>query len=65
MSIAKHTEISASGPSLAEAIDNGITKASKSIHNIEQAWVKDISVDVKNGTAAQYRVNMKLTFIVD
>ncbi|MCV2868858.1 dodecin family protein [Defluviimonas sp. WL0002] len=65
MSIAKHTEITASGPSLSDAIENGVRGASQSLHNIEQVWVKDISLRVRDGKAAEYRVNMKLTFVVD
>ena len=65
MSIAKHTEITASGTSISNAIENGIQGASKSLHNIEQVWVKDISVRVAEAKAQEYRVNLKLTFVVD
>lgn len=65
MSIAKHTEITAGGTSIAEAIENGIRGAAETLHNIEQVWVKDISLRVRDGKPEEYRVNLKLTFVVD
>lgn len=65
MSIAKHTEITASGPSLTEAIENGVRGASETLHNIEQVWVKDIVLRVRDGAPQEYRVNLKLTFVLD
>ncbi|NOX59433.1 MAG: dodecin domain-containing protein [Planctomycetes bacterium] len=64
-SVAKITEISASSnKSFADAIDAGIARASKTIRNISGAWVKDMKVDVENGKITQYRVNMKVTFVL-
>ncbi len=65
-SVAKITEISASSDkSFADAMDVGITRASKTLKNISGAWVNEMKVDVKDGKICSYRVNMKVTFVID
>ena len=65
MSVAKHTEITASSAkSFEDAIDEGIRKVAKTVDNIEGAWVKEQKVVVKDGEVSEYRVTMKSTFIV-
>jgi hypothetical protein len=43
----------------------GIEKASESVHNIKGAWIKEQKVTVENGQIAGYRIDMKVTFLVD
>ena len=65
MSVAKTSEITASSSkSFEDAIRNGIGKMSKTVNNIESAWIKEQKVVVKNGEVDAYRVTMKVTFIV-
>ncbi len=65
MSVAKHIEITASSSkSFEAAVEKGIKKMSKTIDNIEGAWIKDQKVVVKDGQVIEYRVAMKVTFIV-
>jgi len=65
MSVAKTSEITASSSkSFEEAVRHGISKMSKSVDNIEGAWVKEQKVVVKDGEVTAYRVTMKVTFIV-
>ncbi len=65
MSIAKVTEISAtSRKSFEDAIEKGLERANKTLEQIEGAWVKDMKVRVKNGKVESYRVNLKLTFVL-
>ena len=65
MSVAKTSEITASSSkSFEDAIRIGIRKMSKTVNNIESAWVKEQKVVVKKGEVAAYRVAMKVTFIV-
>jgi len=65
MSVAKTSEITAaSSKSFEDAIRQGISKMSKSVDNIEGAWVKEQKVIVEDGAVAAYRVTMKVTFIV-
>jgi len=66
MAIAKHSEISASSNvSFEDAIKRGIKRASKTLKNITGAWVQDQKVDVTKGKIVSYRVNMKVTFVLD
>lgn len=64
MAVARITEISASGSSIEEAVNNGVDRATKTLENVEQVWVKDIKAQVKDGRAAEFRVNMKVTFVL-
>ncbi len=64
-SVAKVIEITASSAnSIEDAVQNGITKADTTLDNIESAWVQDIKCVVKNGKISEWRVNMKLTFLL-
>jgi dodecin len=66
MSIAKVTEITASSKKgFDDAVRIGIERASKTIHNIEGAWVNDQKVIVNDGKIEEYRVNMKRTFVLN
>jgi dodecin len=66
MSVAKIIELSVESPkSFEDAIQNGITKASKTVHNIKSAWVKEQHVVIDNGKIALYRVDLKVTFVLD
>lgn len=65
MSVAKITEISASSPkSFEDAVQNGIARASKTLQGIEGAWIKGQKVTVRNNKISEYRVDMKVTFIL-
>lgn len=65
MSVAKTSEITAaSSKSFEDAIRSGIRKMGKSINGIEGAWIKEQKVVVKDGEVDEYRVTMKVTFIV-
>lgn len=65
MSIAKVTEISASSKkSFEDAVRMGLRRASKTLDNIEGAWVQGMKVDVEDGKVTQYRVNLKVTFVL-
>lgn len=65
MSIARITEITASSSkSFEDAIDKGLARANDTLDHIEGAWVKDMKVRVKNGKVDDYRVNLKLTFVL-
>lgn len=65
MSVAKVTEItSSSKKSFEDAIDTGIERACKTLDNVTGAWVQEMKVDIDNGKVTDYRVNMKLTFVL-
>lgn len=65
MSVAKVTEIIASSnKSFDDAVENGIERASKTLKNVTGAWVESQKVVVKDGKVTEYRVAMKVTFIL-
>lgn len=64
-SVARVTEItSSSKKSFEDAISNGIERANDTLDNIEGAWVQDMKVTCKDGKVSEYRVNLKVTFIL-
>jgi flavin-binding protein dodecin len=66
MSLAKIIEISAeSTASFDDAINQGIQAASKTVQNIKGAWVKEQQVVVEGGKVVNYRVDLKVTFVLD
>ena len=65
MSVLKVVELmSSSKKSWEDATAKAVKKASKSIKEIKSAYVQDQSVVVKDGEVAEYRVNLKVTFLV-
>lgn len=65
MSVARVTEItSSSKESFQDAIEQGIARASKTLKNVEGAWIQDQKIVVQDGKIVAYRVNMKVTFIL-
>ena len=64
-SVAKIIEVtSSSSKSIEDAVQTGISKADSTLDNIEGAWVQDIKCVVKNGKVAEWRVNLKVTFLL-
>ena len=65
MAVAKVIEITASSKkSFQDAIEKGIAHAHKTIKNITGAWVKEEKVVVQDGEVTEWRVNMKVTFVL-
>ena len=65
MSVVKTSEISASSSkSFEDAARKGIKRFSKTIDNIEGAWIKEQKVIVKGAEISEYRVTMKVSFIL-
>ena len=67
MSIARFTEIKASSPtSFEDAIQAGITRATKTLKNVKSAWIQDQEVLVdENGRISEFHVDMKVAFILE
>ena len=66
MTVARVTEIKASSAeSFDAAIREGLARARKTLENVTSAWIQDqeILLDDK-GEIAEYRVLMKITFIL-
>jgi flavin-binding protein dodecin len=65
MSVARVTEIiSSSKTSFEDAIQQGVTRAVKTLENVESAWVKDQKIVLSGGKISEYRVDLKVTFIL-
>jgi flavin-binding protein dodecin len=66
MSVAKVTEIiSASSVSFEDAVKIGVKRADKTLKNVRSAWVKEQKVSVKDGKIVEYRVTLKVTFVLN
>lgn len=65
MSVARTTEVTASSEkNFEDAIRKGIKRFAKTIDNVEGAWVKEQKVIVKGGEASEFRVTMKVSFLL-
>ena len=65
MSVAKITEIISSSPkSFDDAVKAGVERANKTLKNVKSAWIKDQQVTVDNGKVTNFRVTMKVTFVL-
>ena len=66
MSVVKVIEITSSSPtSFAEAVKVGIAKAAETVHGIKGAWVSEESVVVENHEVTEFRVTMRVSFVLD
>ena len=65
MAVAKTVEIiSSSTESIEAAVRDGVVKAAETISGIEGAWVQDTKAVIRDGKVAEWRVSLKITFIV-
>jgi flavin-binding protein dodecin len=66
MTVAKVTEItSASTRSFEDAVRKGIDRAAETLEGIQGAWIKEQKVVVKENAISEYRVDMKVTFVLE
>lgn len=67
MSVAKVSEIIVSSPiSFEDAIKVGVARAQKTLRNLKSAWVQSQQIKMgENGLITEYRVQLKVTFIID
>ena len=66
MSVAKVIELTSVSPkSFEDAIQKGISRADKTLKNVEGAWIKEQKVSIEDGRITGYRVNMMVTFVLE
>ena len=66
MSVATVTEISAiSEKGFEDAVQQGIARATKTLRNIQGAWVKDMNIMIEDGSITGYKVNLEVTFVLE
>jgi flavin-binding protein dodecin len=65
MSVARVTELIAASPkSFEDAIQVGVSRAVKTLKNVEGVWVANQKCVIKKGKVTEYRVDLKVTFIL-
>lgn len=65
MSIAKVIEVLAEGSSIEAAVESAVAEASKSVRNIKHVYINELQALVENDRVTKYRLNAKVTFVVD
>ncbi len=65
MSLAKVIEIIAEGKTIEGAIEAAVKEASDTVRNIKHVYVEGIQALIDDTKVTKYRVNVKVTFIVD
>lgn len=66
MSVARVVEISStSSKSFEDAMQQGITRATKTLRNVKSAWIKEQEVRIDGDRVTDYKVNMLVTFVLD
>ncbi|MDT5272099.1 MAG: dodecin [Acidobacteriota bacterium] len=66
MSIARITEISStSEKSFEDAIQSAVARATKTLRNVQGAWVKDQQIKIETGRIIEYQVNLMITFVLE
>ena len=66
MTIAKNIEISStSETSFEDAIQQGVVRISKTVKNVEGAWIKEQKVGIEDGKINKYHVIMIVSFVID
>jgi hypothetical protein len=66
MSVAKVVEVTASSPtSFEDAVKNGIEKAGETLRGIKGAWVSEEKVDVEDGKITEFRVTLRISFVLE
>ena len=66
MSVAKVVELTAGSPtSFEDAVKSGIEKAADTLRYIQGAWVSEEKVEVEDGKVTEYRVTLRITFLVE
>ena len=64
MSIVKVIEVLCEGKSVEDALNSGVKEAAKTLKNIKQIDVKWIHGHVENDQITKYRVNAKISFVI-
>lgn len=66
MTIAKIIEISSdSTKSFQHAIESGIERAERTVKNVRGAWISEQKLSIDNGNITNYRVIMRVSFVID
>ena len=65
-SVARVTTITVrSDTSFEDAVASGVARASQTLRHVSGAWIKNQEMVTKNGKITEYRVRMKVTFVLN
>jgi flavin-binding protein dodecin len=64
-SIAKVIEVMSEGKSIDDAVKAAVKEASQTVRGIKQVYVEGIQAIVEDDKVVKYRINAKLTFVVE
>ena len=65
MAIAKVIEVLAEGSSIEEAVQAAVSEAAETVRGIKHVYIEDVQAAVEDDRVVKYRVNAKLTFVVE
>jgi len=65
MSIAKVIEVLAEGDSFEAAVQSAVSEAAETVRGIRHVYVKEVQAVVEDDRVVKYRVNAKLTFVIE
>ena len=65
MSIAKVIEVLAEGDNIEAAVQSAVTEAADTVRGIKHVYVEGLQAIVEDDKVVKYRVNAKLTFVVE
>lgn len=65
MSLAKVIEVIAEGETMEQAVENAVKQASNTVNNIKSVYVENITGIVESDRISKYRLNAKITFVLD
>ncbi len=64
-SVAKVIEVIAEGNTVENAIKNAAAEASKTLKNVRGVYAEGIQAMVEDGKVTSFRVNCKVTFVIN
>jgi flavin-binding protein dodecin len=65
MAVAKVIEVLGEGASFEEAVQSLLAGVEESVRNVRSIYVESIQAVVEDGAISRYRVDGKVTFVVD
>jgi dodecin len=65
VSVAKVIEILAEGKTIEEAVNAAVKEAASTVRNVRNVYIENIQAIVEESKVVKYRVNTKITFVVD
>jgi len=65
MAIVKVIEVLSEGKTIEKAVDSAIKDASKTVRSIKSVYVQDIQAIVTSNKVSKYRINAKISFVVE